>query len=416
MQEGVGAHAAGCTVRSPRLTGCLRDETCHTVRILRSTPPHFLTNMNTPRTLSRFPQSTLLAGLTLCIAATATLQAQEAEKLSQPGIIAGTMEIDFKSRKNLTDKGQPQKGVADTYSVAMNVAKTTEFKGQIQRLPFAGGILGLQEQKGQLNYSLDLSVINPVDMSQKKTIGKWVGTVPVAKDGVYAVEGAADSPLRIAVDAIGRAQAFTDRFGGRLVGKGKKPANAVTYIRQLAGKEVKVEVKNTDPMRFESLALAQGPAQSYPRSTVNGNLDYDYETGNYYTNGIRFAYNSNGKDAEDVVTGSIKWVEDPNRATNGKGQYEFNLRWNEAKAKPATSEADAFAKMSDEEAFFAVDNSLPSLTGTIAYEDQMVTVGDKQMPGTSKVKYALNANQLTKVQVMNFFKLWMICVGPTNDE
>jgi hypothetical protein len=42
---------------------------------------------------------------------------------------------------------------------------------------------------------------------------------------------------------------------------------------------VKVEVKNTDPMRFESLALAMGPAQTYPRATVNGNLDYDYETG-----------------------------------------------------------------------------------------------------------------------------------------
>lgn len=373
--------------------------------------------MNTTRPFSRFPQQkALLAGLALSVALAAAACAQEAEKITQPGIIAGTMDIDFKSRKNLTDKGQPQKGAADSYFLSMNVAKTTEFKGQIQRQPFVGGMLGLQAQPGQLNYAVDLAVINPVDMSQKKTIGKWVGTVPISKEGVYSVEGAADSPLRIAVDAIGRAQAFTDRFGGKLVGKGRKPSNAVTYIRKLSGKEVKVEVKNTDPMRFESLALAQGPAQSYPRATVNGNLDYDYETGNYYTNGIRFSYNANGKDVEDVVTGSIKWVEDPNRATNGKGQYEFNLRWNEAQAKPATTEADAFAKMSDEEAFFAVDNSIPSLTGTIAYEDQMVAVGDKQMPGTSKVKYALNANQLTKVQVMNFFKLWLICVGPTNDE
>jgi hypothetical protein len=50
------------------------------------------------------------------------------------------------------------------------------------------------------------------------------------------------------------------------------------------------------------------------------------------------------------------------------------------------------------------------------YEDQMQSVGGKEMPGSSKVKYNLNANQLTKVQIMNFFKLWMICVGPTNDE
>ena len=72
--------------------------------------------------------------------------------------------------------------------------------------------------------------------------------------------------------------------------------------------------------------------------------------------------------------------------------------------------------MSDEEAFFAVDNTVPALTGTIKYEDQMTTVGDKPVPGASKIKYELGANQLTKVQIMNFFKLWLVCVGPTNDE
>ena len=36
--------------------------------------------------------------------------------------------------------------------------------------------------------------------------------------------------------------------------------------------------------------------------------------------------------------------------------------------------------------------------------------------GESGVTYNLNANKLTKQQVMNFFKLWMIAVGPTNDE
>ena len=356
--------------------------------------------------------TTLVAGLT----AFAPLpgRAQEPEKLNLQGAIGGSMDIDFKTRKSLDEKGKPQKGVSDQYTLSLTVAQTTEFKGSIQRQPAVGGILGTG-QKAQLLYSVDLSVLNPANLSQKKAVGKWVGTVPVAANGEYNEEGLADSQQRIAVDAIGKAPAFTDKFGGKLIGKGKKAASATTYLRQLAGKEVKVEVKNSDPMRFESLALAMGPAQTYPRTVVNGNLDYDYETGNYYTNGIRFIYQQNGKEVEDIVTGSIKWVEDANRASNGKGQYEFNLRFNEAKTKPS-SEADAFAKLSDEEAFFAVDNSVPSLTGTIAYEDQMVSAGDKQAPGSSKVKYALNANQLTKVQIMNFFKLWMVCVGPTNDE
>jgi hypothetical protein len=70
--------------------------------------------------------------------------------------------------------------------------------------------------------------------------------------------------------------------------------------------------------------------------------------------------------------------------------------------------------MSNEDAFFAVDNSVPSLTGNVAYTDTMI--GGKDVPASSKVEYSLNANKLTKQQVVNFFKLWMIAVGPTNDE
>src|ERR1051325_6739401 len=60
---------------------------------------------------------TVVVGTTLLVA-----RAQEPEKLSQQNAIAGTMDIDFKSRKNLDEKGKPQKGAADQYSVALNVA------------------------------------------------------------------------------------------------------------------------------------------------------------------------------------------------------------------------------------------------------------------------------------------------------
>jgi hypothetical protein len=46
----------------------------------------------------------------------------------------------------------------------------------------------------------------------------------------------------------------------------------------------------------------------------------------------------------------------------------------------------------------------------------MIGGGDKATVGMSKVTYNLAANQLSKVQIMNFFKLWLVCVGPTNDE
>src|SRR5204863_4952264 len=98
-----------------------------------------------------------------------------------------------------------------------------------------------------------------------------------------------------------------------------------------------------------------------------------------------------------------------------KGYYEFNLRFNEEKFKTASTEASAFDKLSEEDAFFAVDDRIPCLTGKVAYVDTF-SGGPDSPPASSKITYTLNANKLSKQQVMNFFKLWMLAVGPTNDE
>ncbi len=357
----------------------------------------------------------ILAGLLAVTPLTAF--AQEPEKIVQPGAINGTVSIAFGSRTNLNDKGKPQKGAKDVYDIDLSVAKTTEFKGKVERYPLiVSDILGRTEQASQLVFSVNLGVVNPTDLTQKRTVGKWVGTVPINATGLYELGGTSDSKHRVSIDAIGRSPAFTENFGGNLYGKGKKTSGVISYVRQFQGKEVKIEVKNSDPMRFENVILAAGPAQSYPRTTVNGNLDYDYETGNWLTNGLKFNYTLNGKEYHDVVTGSIKWVEDPNRASNGKGQYEFNLRFNEKEAKPAATESEAFTNLSDEEAFFAVDSSIPALTGTVKYEDTFTSVSGEPVPSASKVTYALDANHLTKQQIVNFLKLWIVSVGPTNDE
>ena len=357
--------------------------------------------------------------LPLALLSLARVQADDLEKLTQPGAVVGTVNIDFATRTHVDDKGKPEKGAKDSYDIALTVGKTTEFKGKVERMPLlTSSVLGRVEQPGQLFYSLNLGVINPVNMTQKKTVGKWVGTVPITTAGAYELDGVADSKNRISVDAIGKAPAFTDGFSGKMFGKGKKTDGVMSYVRQWQGKEIKFQVKNVDPMRFEGVQLAQGPSQNYPKCTVSGNLDFDYETGNWLTNGIRMHYTVNGKDYDDVVTGSIKWVEDDNRKTNGKGQYEFNLRWNEAANKPASTEADAFKGANDEEAFFAVDNTVPSLTGVVKYEDTMMSAaaGEEPSCSASKITYTLDANQLTKQQIMNFVKLWLVGIGPTNDE
>ncbi|RJP30544.1 MAG: hypothetical protein C4527_09370 [Candidatus Omnitrophota bacterium] len=366
----------------------------------------------------------LLAGI-MMIAAVGISSAADLPTITEEGVISGSMTIDFQTRTHpdrsgkLAD-GSPAEGTKDMYTFNLDVAKTTEFAGTITRQPrLFSKVLGREMQPAELQYDITLSVRNPSNLQQKKSVGKWVGIVPIDETGVYMIDGggAKGSPLRMAIDTIGSAQGFTENFGGRLAGKAasKQGLLPYTFSRFVGGKQVKIEVKNSDPMRFDNILLAAGPAGIYPRANVTGRLDYDYETGNWYTDGIRFRYVLNGVDCEDVATGSIKWVEDPNREQNGKGQYEFNLRFNEDKNKSATSESDVFSGgAGDEEAFFFVDNSIPSLTGTIAYVDMMIP--GKEAPSSSKVTFNLNANQLNKQQIVNFLKLWLLCVGPTNDE
>lgn len=349
----------------------------------------------------------------------------QAEPITEDDVITGTMDIEFATRVNKDTSGDLKEGspainVKDKYKFNINVAKTTNFSGEISRLPnLYSKLLQRKKQEAQLGYSVDLAVLNPKDLKQKKVVGKWVGTVPVnPASGAFDLAAGAgkESPLRIQVDSVGRAQAFEEKFGGVLFGKAesKDTLAAYTYKRLVGNKEVSFVVKRSDPMRFENIVLAKGPAEVYPRTTVSGRLDYDYETGNWITDGIRFRYTLDGKEFEDVVTGTIKWVEDSDRKSNGKGYYDFNLRFNEAANKSASSESAAFEKMSAEDAFFAVDNSIPCLTGRVSYIDTFGS--DGETPVASKVEYKLGANKLSKQQMMNFFKLWLIGVGPINDE
>ncbi len=346
------------------------------------------------------------------------------EPMTEDNVIAGTMDITFETRTRLDTsgdlkEGSPAKGAKDKYTFALSVAKTTEFAGSVTRQPsLYTKTLQRRQQDAELFYSIDLAVLNPRDLKQKRVVGKWVGTVPIdPASGAYDLSGGGKlkdaSPLRIDVNAVGKAPAFRDNFDGRLVGKAANKANlaSYTYKRLVGDKTVEIVVKKSDPMRFENIVLAKGPAEIYPRTIVSGRLDYDYETGNYFADNIRFKYTIDGVDYTDVVTGTIKWIEDPERATNGKGYYDFNLRWNEEQNK---GEAAAFENVSGEDAFFAVDNSVPCLTGRITYVDTIPA--GSELPTSSKVTYALNANKLSKQQVMNFFKLWMLAVGPTNDE
>jgi len=331
--------------------------------------------------------------------------------------IKGKLDIQFNSRVQADSAGNPTVGVKDVYTFDVMVVNTLGFQGTIQALPtILTSRMGSEKQRAALTYNLNLLVANPANLTQTKAVGKLVGDVQVDKQGVYHFD---QGTVRIAVDAMGKAAGFESAFRGTAVGKPPKNASlaekvkkqAQTLTRQVKGKTVSLIVKDYDIMTLKGLVLAAGPVRSYPETTVNGEMMYDYERSAWYFRGLTMTYQLDGKTATDKVTGNIKWVESPQRKTNGQGQYEFDVRFNEP--EQTSSEAAVFQKADDEAAFFATDTSLPSLTGMAKYVDRF----RGETVTSSAVAIDLIGNNLNKTQVVNAFKLiWLVSVVPVNAE
>jgi hypothetical protein len=331
--------------------------------------------------------------------------------------VKGTMKIDFKSRVQVTDAGVPQAEIVDTYLVDLTVADSLLFQGSIAYLPpIFSSVLGRETQASKLDYKLDLSIRNPSNLSEVKRVGRMVGGVPIDRNGVYDY---GKGTLRIAVDAMGKASGFESQFSGQAAGKPPKVGSvlekakkqALTLTRSVNGKTVKLVVTDYDKMALSSLLLGAGPVRTYPETTVNGELLYDYERGAWYCNGVTMSYQLDGKAVTDKLSGNIKWVESPDRKSNGEGEYQFDVRVNEPEVKQG--EAAVFAAPDDESAFFASDSTVPSLTGKAKYKD---TIRGETV-AASTVAVDLVGNNLTKQQVVNLTKLlWFVSVVPMNSE
>ena len=228
--------------------------------------------------------------------------------------------------------------------------------------------------------------------------------------------------MRIATNAVGSVPASINNFGGTIQGKVPQQSGLAAYIGSAAstvtqtytyytgsGAVVTHTIKGADPVKFNNVKLGGGPLSVYPDTIVNGTANYDPEEGNWYLD-ITAAYSSGGMQYNDHYTGSIAWTEDPNRKANGKGYYSFNLRMNEKPVSPS----DLF-KASDAVAdFFATNNTIPGFTGTVTYVDTWNS--DASNVIASKVVYAVDGNQVSRIQTMNLNKILMLMVGPWNDE
>jgi hypothetical protein len=341
--------------------------------------------------------------------------------------VVGTIAIDYNSRSERSQSN------VDTYTVEdLAVADLMIMKGAIQRIP---------EQR--LAYSVRFDVINPQNPAQiARDAAILRGDMPIDGNGRYNPE---DGRLRL--DVIKGAQSsspFTGDIQGREVTRwwqiGKKLRQATqeatkAYSRMVDGRVVSIQVKNPDPLRFESLGLAAGPFSFLVGAKVSGIFDYDYELGNWLTDqaGLQFTYTVGETVISDHVTGSIRYVEEPGQFTDAKGKpqaytsyYDYNLRFNEP---PVNKDAAFFggdSAQADSDAFFsASDQTKPGLYGRVYYADSETdckkATDDKGKtkcvgPTHSDVMYDLHAVKLTYQQLANWMKIEQLVIGPFTDE
>jgi hypothetical protein len=335
---------------------------------------------------------------------------------AQSNTVSGKMDIDFQTRVQTDDAGSPLPGVKNIYTIDIMVTDLLNFQGKVEELPgiYSAG-LGTEKQAAQINYNLLASIVNPANKLQKKAVGKFVGGVPIDKKGVYQY---GRGTFRMAIDSSGAAAGFESKFSGTAAGRPPKTGSfvekvkkeALTLSKQVKGKTVKIVVTDYDKMVYSDLTLAAGPVKSYPETRVNGEMLFDYERSAWYFNGVTMSYRMNGKDITDRLSGHIKWVEDPQRKSNGQAEYQFDVRVNEPEK---SNEAAVFQGGDDEAAFFEADNTLAALVGTAKYKDQL----KDGIPLKSAIDLMLTGNNLTKQQIVVLTKLILfVNIVPMSSE
>lgn len=330
--------------------------------------------------------------------------------------IKGKLDIAFNTRTQLDDSGKPQPKIKDVYTLDLGVTDTLMFKGTVEDQPtLLDKNTGMEKQQGVLSYNLDLWVINPKDASQKKAVGKFTGGVPLDKKGAYLYE---KGTMRLAVDAAGTAREFESKFRGVAQGVPPKSESLAEKAKiqmekvrnQVKGKIIELVVTKYDKMVFQDLVIAAGPVQKYTEAQVGGEMMFDYERSAWYFRGVSVTYTVDGKTVTDKLTGNIKWTE--GKLQNGvrDGEYQFDVRVNEPELK---GEAAVFKAGDDESAFFTVDPTLCSLTGSAKYKD---TIRDEVVTASS-ITIDQTGNNLSKHQLVYLAKLlWMVCIRPMNAE
>ncbi len=340
---------------------------------------------------------------------------------AQTNFIRGTMNINFVTHQNPPNTP----GIQDLYDINLNVANSIGFHGKITDRPqlSKGWITKEVYQPRSVKYNVSCDLINPKNPSQViKNISELKGFVNIAPSGEYNYSGG------LGFSVLNQKIAGSDsKFSGVAAGKPlNRPVGwmdslqlqTINITRSVNGQTRTVALKKYDKMEFRSLVLAVGPVPFYTDATCNGEMLYDYDKNTWFFNNVNVSYavpQANGTSSiqNDRFTGTIRWVEDENRKSNGKGEYQFDIRVNEPIVGDAFS-GNATASPGDESSFFASDaNVYPGLTGTMKYQDTI----KNDVTMSSAVTIDLTGNNISKQQLMILNKMIIfISVVPMNAD
>lgn len=336
------------------------------------------------------------------------LSSRETGLITQESAITGSVTIDFKTR---SEPSNPE--AVDTYQVDLTVRIKADaainYSGTILRRPVSQA-----EHEGQaFGYLFRLNVSAcqfTRDGTPRADLTRPLGTISgnafLNHRGRYHFDHLTWTP------AVGPAESFQGDVQGK---QGESHTEAKRELQfAWEGNAERFVVENPDPLEFLGLRIPGDRGLGLAPATLRGDLTFNYATGSYLTDNLVFDY-ADGR--SDHVQGTIIWKTGPEYATDGKGQYLFNLVFNGDRVKKPRLRARLFSGESD---LLNVSKSQSSLTGVIAYRDQgprSEVRGEPVLtPHKSTATFNLHANRLTWQQLDTFVKMWLLMSGPINDE
>jgi serine/threonine protein kinase len=330
----------------------------------------------------------------------------ETSLITQDSAITGTVTIDFKTR---SEPSNPE--AVDTYQVDLTVRVKADaainYSGTILRRPVSrtaheGQAFGYLFRLNVSACQFNRDGVPQTDLT--RPLGTISGNAFLSQRGLYHFDHLTWTP------AVGPAESFQGDVQGRQRAQRAEARRELQFAWE--GNAERFVVENPDPLEFLGLRIPGDRGLS--PVTLRGDLTFNYATGSYLTDNLAFEY-ADGR--SDHVQGTIIWKTGPECATDGKGQYLFNLVFNGRDAKNPRLRARLFPGEGD---LLNVSRSQSSLTGVIAYDDQGTrreVHGESVFtPTKSTATFNLHANRLTRQQLDTFVKMWLLMSGPINDE